>query len=1273
MKILKIGGENLASLNTKFEIDLTSGVFKDNGLFAITGPTGAGKSTILDAITLALYGMTNRLGKNKDVIKYTDSVSKINNNDTRNIMSYGKSECNAYVYFSIDERGEDNGIYKAEWRVRRARNSIIGNFQDEDRVVYKVLGPNQEQECASGKTQSKQFLDKLIGLDWEKFKKMVILPQGSFAVFLQSDEKDRTELLEQITGTEIYSKISSEAHEYAKKLENQLKSKQESLAVVRKYTEEDYKKASEFISINSSEIEKLQEQAKQLVRISDEEVTISQKNKILEQANLQLQNSQKAHKDLEEVQAFVNDYDICSIKQSSFDTLVRAKKEQTEINSDIANTKAKIDELARSMEECLKEKNAAAKALEDFNRTYQQNYSKIQQAKNLDERLHEKAEQVDTSKKAFDEINSEKIRLERELSKLENDLLRLNDKRGSYVNFLNLHTDMKNYYDRSETICQYLTNLVTLELQVEQNKKTAPEVEDQIRITTDNLEKKKLFISDLKIKLEEISASITDLQAKKSSIGEEDIVKNNTFYSQTKEYLSQVQASVKSYEQTFDVLDEQQKIMTLASDEMEQLKLTIADLEQKQSAIEKQEEQDALYLKEVEQQSSLTIFRSKLKIGDHCPLCNSVVSELSAQLESLHSQRLKDAQEKYSQIKTEHDAITKKLEDTRKKLNEVDLKYTKSEANYKESYRHLYAKCQKLDQESLEKGLGISWIDENGNVQRALFVKGVEEINAQLIKVEGILEQSKDLEKSLSDLDENINNKITENQQLLNAQSTIQNEITKIANQLEEFKENKISNNNELIKATTELSNCQKYLTENMGDNWQDLFYNISNVDLDGKNQVIEKWNSDCKIYESYTNNLQNVEDEISNKTTAISNCKGALDIASATLRERQVALERFVDEQSKLKQERLSILDNPNTDEALKKLEQDHLNLENEATEIENKFKSFESLDIELTTTLKALEDNIKDCSRTILEMTNDIDEFLNAKDLAQARFDEVLSKSREEINGMRGNISQVESDLLDSKARVETIENDIESEKIKLRNLILDIPGVVTDGESVDEVWKNRQATQLKELEKELRQNHGIVDFYIQQEKMASEICEEIEQLEIKNAAVSRVRNVIAKPNQNVFTQFVQSITFRRLVVFANEHLKVMNRRYQLVTVDNDNNNQLSLGLQVIDHDQGDFRRGSETLSGGESFIISLALALSLAELSNVTCKVESLFIDEGFGTLDPKNLDMVIKALDSLQQTGRQIGVITHVEGIIDRIAAKVEVMQVGMGSSRIQVHN
>jgi exonuclease SbcC len=180
-------------------------------------------------------------------------------------------------------------------------------------------------------------------------------------------------------------------------------------------------------------------------------------------------------------------------------------------------------------------------------------------------------------------------------------------------------------------------------------------------------------------------------------------------------------------------------------------------------------------------------------------------------------------------------------------------------------------------------------------------------------------------------------------------------------------------------------------------------------------------------------------------------------------------------------------------------------------------------------------------------------------------------------------------------------------------------------------------------------------------------AEIGKELESRRSAARVWRQLNELIGAADGSKFRRFAQSLTFEYLLELANIHLADLHRRYELQRAPGG-----ELALQVIDHDMADEVRGVHSLSGGERFLVSLALALGLASMSsNRGLKVESLFIDEGFGSLDSSSLAMAISTLERLQATGRRIGVISHVDELKERIAVKIDVSREGNGRSRVSV--
>ena len=211
----------------------------------------------------------------------------------------------------------------------------------------------------------------------------------------------------------------------------------------------------------------------------------------------------------------------------------------------------------------------------------------------------------------------------------------------------------------------------------------------------------------------------------------------------------------------------------------------------------------------------------------------------------------------------------------------------------------------------------------------------------------------------------------------------------------------------------------------------------------------------------------------------------------------------------------------------------------------------------------------------------------------------------------------------------------------------------------EQVKEQLKLQQILQNTQQEKQLELKQDD-----EKKQRIANIREELDAQQQKCTEWGALNDLIGSASGHKFRIFAQSLTLESLLAHANEHLNDFARRYQLQRVPG-----TDLDLQIMDRDMADEVRSVQSLSGGESFLVSLALALGLASLSSTKTQVESLFIDEGFGTLDQETLDIAIASLDTLQGLGRKVGIISHVPILVERIGARVVVEKMGGGQSRV----
>ena len=346
MKILKLRLQNLNSLTGKWEIDFTDPEYMTNGIFAITGPTGAGKSTILDAVCLALYGSTPRLNK------LTGSYNEI--------MSRRTGECFAELEFSTRK-----GVYKVNWSQHRAYRKPDGKLNDYQHTLYDEKGAVLQ----SRKKAIPEKIKEITGLDFKQFITSILLPQGSFASFLQAPPKERAPILEEITGTEIYSEISVKVHEILSEKKHNLALLEAESGSIDILDDEEEKKITEEIKRISEEEIKLKNTEKQtserIVRIE----TIKSLQKELKELEENKQLTEKRIISFEpekeklthglKAQSITTEYTILNEKRKRLNTtaeeLKELKKKLPEIRKDQEETDKKVQQYKSEYENYKKE------------------------------------------------------------------------------------------------------------------------------------------------------------------------------------------------------------------------------------------------------------------------------------------------------------------------------------------------------------------------------------------------------------------------------------------------------------------------------------------------------------------------------------------------------------------------------------------------------------------------------------------------------------------------------------------------------------------------------------------------------------------------------------------------------------------------------------------------------------------------------------------------------------------------------------------------------
>jgi exonuclease SbcC len=298
-----------------------------------------------------------------------------------------------------------------------------------------------------------------------------------------------------------------------------------------------------------------------------------------------------------------------------------------------------------------------------------------------------------------------------------------------------------------------------------------------------------------------------------------------------------------------------------------------------------------------------------------------------------------------------------------------------------------------------------------------------------------------------------------------------------------------------------------------------------------------------------------------------------------------------------------------------------------------------------------------------------------LRAKaDALKAQLSELLGGKTlaEDRQEHEGRVSSAEKALREAETKLNTLQTQLAANLAKLEQL--ETRRKPFEGQSVlsTAALSEMEATtkQLGESFATKRTELGSLEQQLKNDDEATKRREaggaELQAAETEALRWGRLKELIGSADGAKFSRFAQSLTLRQLIGLANEHLKVLAERYRLMAAEGD-----ELDLRIVDLYQANVDRPMESLSGGESFLASLALALGLSELASRHHPIDSLFIDEGFGTLDSETLEVALSALENLRAGGKTIGLISHVDLLKERLTTQVRVVRGSGGTSRIEV--
>lgn len=1216
MKILKIELQNINSLRSdnSILIDFESEQFKDVGLYAITGSTGAGKTTILDAITIALYHNVPRFNGTKGTLL--------------DVVSHGAHDAFSRITFE-----NDNIVYDAFWGMKIADKSGKRYKNPKEEVSLKNL--TSGEILASQKRLLISEVIRVTQLDYNQFLRSVMLAQGEFASFLTAKGPEKGKLLEQITGEQIYKKIGQSIQERKAKEENTLKDIQSKINSDDVLTEDAKAELNEKDKTLDTEIQKVEKETKMTQGVIDWYVKFQKtldESKRLEEESKEIQLFIEKHKeelerlDLNEKAAPFKEY-LQNLNRTEQNDIEKAKQLEL-LENELKVLKPEIEKLSLFTQ---KETDLLNSAEKEFNAWL----PKFDAINSLDNKLKNEVENKQKAKLELQDLAKQIQVLSEEQSKLNKNLEVTKTQIKIDENFISENKVLK---DVDLQISNWASELAALKakkeslkesqdfvsvklLEVEKTEARLKEGHRILNVETVKVEKTEKELSEITLKLSK--NNLTDLLAAK-----EKLTSAETNWKQFQTFSEQI---LKLEKEQTDVLAQQKTLLI----SLEAGKKEIESVNQQIKAQEKAVE-DADKILNLEK--SITKYeadRQSLTQGTPCGLCGSLEHPFTENLVSIGVSKseleLKKRKEKLQNLVLSLNALDKK---------EVAWHTTMDGLKQRNSLISDEVKALKANAKQLDVTCELSNIaqieSEGEKVRKDILLLGEKlKVAQQLQEVKNKLSdtfnaQSEALNKiktgvaTLVEKNKNSNHDIVEKQKLIvvlkEACDTLETELkTKLSQfgyQLPTFE------------------NSQVFI-----DKLKGLITNFNKAE---KNLDLLK--SSVKVVNT---KLENTKEKLEVQLKAEKDCTKTIAVCAVNIEQLTIQRQLLLPINISVESKRELLQAEQNTlakqVELSKQKRQEFLDLQNKKEVLKIEYRKeqlvlkekIQSLNAVFESQLKNSEFDTRASVQKALLLDEDAVRFTKNK--------EAIKEKQLRLKAYKESNEKVKADLLKSK----NFEISETESKLALESLGVKFKALSSEKGEIKQAFKK---------DNEIRDRNK--DIY--------------KKIEVQNSICNVWKELfkIIGNSKDAFNIYVQRLTLKHLLDLANVHLYKLNKRYSLKMEDSYKPKE-ELNFNLIDHYQTDQARLVDTSSGGEKFIISLALALGLSDLASKNVKIDSLFIDEGFGTLDKNTLETVISTLETLQSQGKMIGIISHVENLKERISAQIQITKKNNGVSVVDV--